>query len=134
MKKINNGHYKYKGYDIKNLGYHEADKSFWWEAVNEITNEADYHAHTKKDIKKQIDEDEVEIELTEEEEIAEENACGYFTAYLLYKYEFLQSDIFRDCKNKKLCSEDNLHFCGCFKQYLYERNQLTIMELKKLDE
>ena len=47
-------------------------------------------------------------------EITEEDAEAIWRTYLLYKYEFLQSQMFHECKNKSMCSEDNLHFCGCF--------------------
>ena len=55
MKKIGPGFYKYKGYLIRNHGYYPPDQCIWWEATNEITNEADYHEHTKKEIKNVID-------------------------------------------------------------------------------
>jgi len=55
MKRISSGLYKYKGYLIRNHGYYKPDKCIWWEAINEITNEADYHEHTLKEIKTQID-------------------------------------------------------------------------------
>jgi len=55
MEKIKSGHYRYKGYIVKNHGYYAPDKCVWWEAVNELTDKADYHAHTKTDIKLMID-------------------------------------------------------------------------------
>lgn len=42
-KRISSGHYKYRGYDIRNHGYYEPDKCIWWEAINEQTQCADYH-------------------------------------------------------------------------------------------
>lgn len=62
--------------------------------------------------------------------MTEEEAEIYWTTYLLYKYEFLQSDWFKQCENKQRCQEDNLHYCGCFGQYLFDRNQMTIRELE----
>ena len=56
MKRIGIGSYTYKGYHIRNHGYYPPDKCIWWEAVNLETNDADFHAHTKKHIKKMIDE------------------------------------------------------------------------------
>lgn len=44
--KISAGHYKYKGYDIRNHGYYPSDRCVWWEAVNEYTGCADYHNTT----------------------------------------------------------------------------------------
>lgn len=55
MRKIRAGHYRYKGFIIINHGYYAPDKCVWWEAIDEITNEASYHAHRKKDLKKLID-------------------------------------------------------------------------------
>lgn len=57
MKRIKNGQYLYKGFRIVRHGYYEPEKSVWWEGVNEITGDADYHAHTKRDVKKLIDND-----------------------------------------------------------------------------
>lgn len=56
-KRISSGHYKYRGYDIRNHGYYEPDKCIWWEAINEETQCADYHYHRLRDIIKAIDED-----------------------------------------------------------------------------
>lgn len=53
--KISNGVYLYKGYRISNCGYHHPDHCIWWEAVNEATCCADYHANTKKEIIRMID-------------------------------------------------------------------------------
>lgn len=49
--------YLYMGYEIYNVGYHAPDRCIWWEAVNIETGCADYHATTKRQIKKMIDED-----------------------------------------------------------------------------
>lgn len=62
--------------------------------------------------------------------ISEYLAEGYFTTYLLYKYEFLLTDAYKNCPNKKICDEDNFHFCGCFKQYLAERNHRALIEME----
>jgi hypothetical protein len=48
-------YYLYKGYEVRNHGYYPPDKSVWWEAVDLKTGFADYHAHTKRDIKRLID-------------------------------------------------------------------------------
>ena len=53
--KISKGIYSYKGYRISNCGYHHPDHCIWWEAVNETTGCADYHATTKKEIIRMID-------------------------------------------------------------------------------
>jgi len=58
MKKIRSGLYRYKGYLIRNHGYYPPDQIVWWEAVNEETQQADYHAKTKRRIKELIDEGE----------------------------------------------------------------------------
>lgn len=57
MKRIRPGLYLYKGYEVRNHGYYPPDKCNWWQAVNLETGCADYHAKTKRDIKKQIDEE-----------------------------------------------------------------------------
>jgi hypothetical protein len=62
MKKIRTGRYLYKGYCVIRIGYYPPDKSIWWEGVNELTNEADYHGHTKSEIKKMIDDDNVKLQ------------------------------------------------------------------------
>ena len=46
----------YRGYTIRNYGYYPPDKCVWWEAVNDETGEADFHAHRLKDIIKMINE------------------------------------------------------------------------------
>lgn len=53
--KISKGIYSYKGYRISNCGYHHPDHCIWWEAVNENTGCADYHATTKNEIIRMID-------------------------------------------------------------------------------
>ena len=50
--------YRYLNYEIRNHGYYPPDKCNWWEAVNVETGEADYHAHSKKQIKRLIDDKE----------------------------------------------------------------------------
>jgi hypothetical protein len=40
----------YRGYTIRNHGYYPPDKCIWWEAVNDETGCADFHAHRLKDI------------------------------------------------------------------------------------
>ena len=55
MKKIKSGYYYYKGYIIINHGYYSPDRCVWWEAINSVTNEADYRAHTKNELKYLID-------------------------------------------------------------------------------
>ena len=57
MIKMRCGKYQYKGYEVTNHGYYSPDKCVWWEAVNRQTGEADYHAHTKKEIGHMIDSD-----------------------------------------------------------------------------
>ena len=57
-KKISTGVYEYKGYRITNYGYYAPDRCVWWEAVNEETVCADYHAQTKKEIMAMIDKQE----------------------------------------------------------------------------
>lgn len=54
-KYINKG-YLYRGYEVRNHGYHAPDKGNWWEAVNTLTGSADHHAHTKWELKELIDE------------------------------------------------------------------------------
>lgn len=49
------GCYHYKRYTLHNRGYHAPDKCIWWEAVDGCGN-ADFHAHTKRDLIKLIDE------------------------------------------------------------------------------
>ena len=45
----------YRGYRIINQGYHPPDRCIWWQAENLKTGEADFHAHTRRDLKAQID-------------------------------------------------------------------------------
>lgn len=56
MKKISKGIYEYKGYRVSNCGYYQPDHCVWWEAVNIKNGCADFHATTKKEIQKLIDE------------------------------------------------------------------------------
>ena len=46
----------YKGYRLVNHGYYQPDRGRWWQAENIETGEADFHAHTMRDLKAQIDE------------------------------------------------------------------------------
>jgi hypothetical protein len=55
----------YIGYRLRNHGYYPPDKCIWWEAINIETGEADFHAHTKRDLKRMIDEANAGIELPE---------------------------------------------------------------------
>lgn len=60
MKRITNGKfisrgYEYRGYEVRNHGYYPPDKCVWWEAVDVNTGQADFHAHTKSQIKNLID-------------------------------------------------------------------------------
>ena len=55
-KRIGNGHYLYKNYELANLGYHHPDHCIWWEATNLETDCADYHANTKQELMDLIDE------------------------------------------------------------------------------
>ncbi|MCM1439493.1 MAG: hypothetical protein NC131_09895 [Roseburia sp.] len=56
-KKIKAGKYSYRGFEITNHGYYPPDKCIWWEAIDNQTQCADFHAHTLRDIIKLIDED-----------------------------------------------------------------------------
>lgn len=49
--------YEYKGFEIWNHGYFPPDKCIWWEAISKTTKCAEYHATTKRQIKKMIDKD-----------------------------------------------------------------------------
>lgn len=53
-KKISKGVYEYKGYKLYCFGYYPPDKCVWWEAVDRNGN-ADYHAHTKRELMQLID-------------------------------------------------------------------------------
>lgn len=57
MKKLRAGKYLYRGYEIYKHGWHQPDRCIWWEAINLETDCVDYHAHTKRHIKKMIDAD-----------------------------------------------------------------------------
>mgnify|MGYP004467056817 FL=1 len=54
-KKLSKGIYEYKGYRIIKFGYYPPEQSVWWEAVNKSTENADYHAHTKRKLIEIID-------------------------------------------------------------------------------
>ena len=58
-KRISSGIYEYKGYRLVNCGYHHPDHCVWWEAVDNKTGCADYHAGTKWELMRMIDEDEI---------------------------------------------------------------------------
>lgn len=55
--KMRSGKYRYKHYILTCHGYYQPDKCIWWEAVNTQTNEADFHAHTKKELIEMISEE-----------------------------------------------------------------------------
>jgi len=54
--KVSNGKYCYRGFELTNLGYYSPDQCVWWEAIDLKTNCADFHAHSKRDLKIEIDE------------------------------------------------------------------------------
>gem|GEM_PF-2282242 len=45
----------YKGYRLVNHGYYPPNRCVWWQAENLKTNEADFSAHTMRDLKAQIE-------------------------------------------------------------------------------
>lgn len=47
----------YRGYTIRNHGYYPPDKCILWEAINDNTGCADFHAHRLSDIIKMINDD-----------------------------------------------------------------------------
>lgn len=55
-KRISVGHYAYRGFFLRNCGYHHPDHCVWWEATDE-TGAACFHATTKRAIMRMIDED-----------------------------------------------------------------------------
>ena len=60
IKQIQNGRfigrgYAYRGYELRNHGYYPPDKCRWWEAVNVETGEAEFHAHTRRELCRLID-------------------------------------------------------------------------------
>ena len=60
IKQIQNGRfirrgYAYRGYELRNHGYYPPDKCRWWEAINIETGEADFHAHTRRELCRLID-------------------------------------------------------------------------------
>ena len=59
-KRLSTGVYEYKGYRLVNCGYHHPDHCVWWEATNNKTGWADYHAKTKRELMQLIDEHETE--------------------------------------------------------------------------
>lgn len=54
--KIKPGTYKYRGWIIQCVGYYEPERCVVWEAYDPETGCADFHAFSKKAIKKLIDE------------------------------------------------------------------------------
>ena len=46
----------YRGYRLVNHGYYEPDDCVWWQAENLVTKEADFSAHTMRELKSMIDE------------------------------------------------------------------------------
>lgn len=57
IKKISAGNYQYRGYEIHNCGYHHPDHCVWWEACEINSDNASFHATTKRRIIEMIDED-----------------------------------------------------------------------------
>jgi hypothetical protein len=45
----------YKGYRVMNHGYYAPDRCIWWEAQNLETGEADFHAHSLRELRREID-------------------------------------------------------------------------------
>lgn len=54
-KKITNGKYKYRGWIVASVGYYPPDHCVVWEGYDPETGCADFHAFSKKVIKKLID-------------------------------------------------------------------------------
>lgn len=75
-KRIKKGHYLYKGYEIKCHGYYQPDGCVYWEAINPITDCADFHAKTKSLIMFLIDESE-----KEDAKRNNNNICGNCDAF-----------------------------------------------------
>lgn len=44
----------FDGYRLVNHGYFPPDRCIWWEAHNIATGEADFRAHTRRELKAQI--------------------------------------------------------------------------------
>jgi hypothetical protein len=45
----------YRGYRLVNHGYYPPDRCVWWEAESLKTGEADFRAHTRRELKAEID-------------------------------------------------------------------------------
>ena len=56
-KKISKGVYEYKDYKLIRFGYYSSEQSIWWEAVDQ-NGDAEYHAHTKRELMQLIDQGE----------------------------------------------------------------------------
>ena len=54
-KKIKAGTYKYRGWIIQCVGYYEPERRVVWEGYDPETGCADFHAFSKKAIKRLID-------------------------------------------------------------------------------
>ena len=54
IKKIDTGHYEYRGYEIKCLGYYPPERSIVWEAYDEFDG-GFAHAHTLREVRLLID-------------------------------------------------------------------------------
>lgn len=62
--KIRAGEYKYRGWIVSCVGYYPPDHCVVWEAYDPETGCADFHAFSKKAIKKLIDDDILKMEKT----------------------------------------------------------------------
>jgi len=58
-KKIQAGEYLYGKYLLRSQGYYEPERRVCWEAIHVETGSSDYRGYTKKELIRQIDEDEV---------------------------------------------------------------------------
>ena len=56
-KRVGNGHYFYRGYDVYSVGYFEPEHHVVWEAVDPETGCADYRGYSLRDVKQAIDEE-----------------------------------------------------------------------------
>jgi hypothetical protein len=54
IKLINAGHYEYRGFEIRCLGYYPPERSIVWEAYDEF-NCGFAHAHTLREVRIAID-------------------------------------------------------------------------------
>lgn len=45
----------YKGYRVRNHGYYAPGRGVWWEAINPKTGDSDFHAHTLRELRYEID-------------------------------------------------------------------------------